>query len=341
MATPNNLPEPTEHPATPRRLFLFDHCRTTSNLFIKVLGDDPNICKISYPFFYAFKYGPEIVPGGSLFDDRGSNDLKETYQEAFDRMTAAITTAEKEGKTPLIKEHVFYFNDPRVAAANMPLCSTPRDGKASRTPTILDKDGSTVLSPTNPTLLPDRFLRSISPIFLFRHPARLVPSYYRASKAAGKKYGIHDDAFSVGASLRWLRLLHDWYTNGKPTVANENTENGGISPWPIVIDSDDYIHEPRILQKLCAVAGLDPNYIRYEWDAVPAAGRRGQHPAFLDALQASRGLEVPATRDCEIDLEEERAKLVEEFGEHVGATLAHYVDLAMADYLHLRRFRLQ
>ena len=98
------------------------------------------------------------------------------------------------------------------------------------------------------------------------------------------------------------------------------------------------------MRKLCAAAGLDPKYLQYEWDPVPVAERRSQRfelNSFHKALQASRGLEVPETRDCEIDLEEERGRLMEEFGDDVGGALADYVDLAMGDYWYLRRFRLK
>ncbi len=277
--------------------------------------------------------------GGITSGPCPSDDFKITYQEAFDKMTASIATTEKDGKTPFIKEHLYYFVDPRVTAANMPLSKNRSDGKPIYLPTIVDKDGSTVLSRTNPTLLPDQLLHSFSPIFLFRHPACFIRSYYRACAAIYVDHDtrdLHRDEFIITASLRWLRLLYDWY-------ANEYKENSSNLPWPIVIESDDFLHEPQIVQKLCATAGLDPKYLRYKWDVTPVAERMrsrvGQH--FHRALDESSGIKVPETRDCEIDLEEERRKFVEEFGENVGGTLAGYMDSAMGDYWYLRRFRLQ
>lgn len=315
---------------------------------MKVLGDDPTVSKITYPFHHAYMYGPESIVGGTSGSVCPSNDLKHTYQEAFDRMTASIAIAETEGKTPFIKEHLYFFLDPRVLAANMPQAINRSDGKPIHPPTVVDKDGSTVLSPTNPTLLPDRFLHSVSPIFLIRHPARFIRSYYRACAACHKGNGVRDlhDGFSINATLRWLRLLYDWYAHGNDaTIANGHEESGRKSPWPIVIESDDYLHEPQILHKLCAAAGLDPKHVRYQWDVTPVAERAKPNgrvdDIFHGALHDSSGLKVPETRDCDIDLGEERWKLVEEFGEEVGATLADYVDSAMEDYWYLRRFRLQ
>ena len=343
MATPNGIPDSAELPAPCRRLFLFDHCRTTSNLFLKVLGDDPNVSKITYPFYHAYTYGPESIVGGTTCGPNTSNDPKDTYQEAFDRMTASIASTEKEGKTPFVKEHLYFFLDPRVTAAGMPRSRNRSDGKPIYLPTIIDKDDSTVPSQTNPTLLPNQFLHSVSPIFLFRHPARFIRSYYRACAAAyvgNNVRDLHRDEFSITTSLRWLRLLHDWYINVYTTIDKKNSRN---SPWPIVIESDDFLHEPQILQKLCAAAGFDPKYVRNKWDVTPVAERKQGRitEVFLGALYDSSGIKMLETRDCEINLEEERRKFVEEFGEDVGGTLADYMDQAMGDYWYLRRFRLQ
>ena len=68
------------------------------------------------------------------------------------------------------------------------------------------------------------------------------------------------------------------------------------------------------MPKLCAKAGLDIKYIRYEWAAVPQSERMRQshgQAVFFDTLQKSTCLMVPETRDCKVDVGEEKGRSLE------------------------------
>ena len=48
---------------------------------------------------------------------------------------------------------------------------------------------------------------------------------------------------------------------------------------------------------------------------------------------------APTVREQEIVMEEERGRLIEEFGDDVGKGLWRFVEVAMADWEYLRRWR--
>ena len=62
----------------------------------------------------------------------------------------------------------------------------------------------------NPTVLPESFMNSVHPVILIRHPALMIPSYYRILKEV---HGAHvdDEDFPVNAIFRWSRLIFDYY----------------------------------------------------------------------------------------------------------------------------------
>ena len=96
------------------------------------------------------------------------------------------------------------------------------------------------------------------------------------------------------------------------------------------------------MQQLCVLTGLDPHYLQYEWDAMPPAKQQKQdatHVMFDEMLQTLKGVRRPDSTDWELDLAEERAKFVKEFGADMGGALADYVDVAMPEYYYLRCIR--
>lgn len=185
----------------------------------------------------------------------------------------------------------------------------------------------------NPTLLPTRFLRSVTPVFLIRHPASVFESILRVS---GPTMGaqVDDEEFPVDASLRWLRILYDWFA----TVSGAH---------PIVLNADEIIACPTVVQKLCERLQLDPTGVRFEWDPVPPsiiAGQSSYLQHFFSTIQSSCGVRLDkrsSTRGQVLDLDVMAATWQEVYGLETAATLRSYVDAAMPDYEYLSRYQLR
>lgn len=185
---------------------------------------------------------------------------------------------------------------------------------------------------SNPTVLPTPFLRSVTPVFLIRHPALVFESILRVS---GPTMGaeITDEEFPVEASLRWLRILYDLYADR------------GMRP--LVLNADEIIAHPTIMQRLCEQLQLDAAGVRFEWDAVPTSVIEGQssyQQHFFSTIQSSSGVRSDkhsAAHGPELDLDVVTGQWQDVYGEPTAAALRSYVDAAMPDYEYLCRFELR
>lgn len=177
----------------------------------------------------------------------------------------------------------------------------------------------------NPTVLPDAFLKSMTPICLIRHPARTFPSLYRVARPT---HNVHGSEFPINASIRWCKLLVDWYTVATGTK-------------PIVLDGDDLIHEPSTIAKVCRALSLDDSGVQKSWDAMPRE-EIGEQDAMTSAMnatiQTSNGAHRSRKRDDEIDIDEEARGWGTEFGLDVAEAIKGLVAGAMDDYLYLRQY---
>ena len=245
----------------------------------------------------------------------------------------------------MFKEHVAFIVDPKVVVANI----LP-EAKAKRVvvekPTVINHHPSAPLSedptvdlassgdklspvPANPTVLPISFLRTMCPVCLYRHPAPLFESYYRAAIRGGISIPIQDEDFPLYTSLRWIRLLHDWYSS--------------IGDVPVTIEADDLMNEDSVMPKVCKALGLDPKYLQTQWDKVPEEKKAQQGimvTSFKQTIQNSTGVIRSKRRDTEINNFQERERWANEFGEEVAAELYSAVEDAMPDYMYLRSKRL-
>ena len=95
----------TQPPVSPRRIFVFDHPRTVSQMFNKLFANHEELENIFHPFMGASMYGPErmqlVLKHSSVAEDV-QQDLAfnahmetETYQVAAHRLTESIAAAEK------------------------------------------------------------------------------------------------------------------------------------------------------------------------------------------------------------------------------------------------------
>ncbi|KAL9074180.1 MAG: hypothetical protein Q9161_002374 [Pseudevernia consocians] len=348
------------------RIFLFGHPTSASSLLKQMLANHPQLDVLVDSFQEAYAIGPEKLErrdnGDAYYSEaRRQANRVETYQKAFDRLHMSMTRAEQQGKRPFFTEDAYVVFRPDVTSANLdldlPLTTIPTPVimtsktmptnyrcplRASNTPRSSDSPLFTATFPifhpiteglgihtiesrspnANPTVLPDAFLTSMTPICLIRHPARTFPSLYRAAHL-----NLHGSEFSIMASLRWCKLLVDWY-------------NVTTGTKPIVLDETDLIHEPATITKLCRALSLDESGLQTSGDAMPQAEIGEQDamtPATNATIQTSNGAEPSPKRDDEIDIDEEVKGWRKEFGVDTAETIKNLVVGAMHDYSYLRQ----
>ena len=170
----------------------------------------------------------------------------------------------------------------------------------------------------NPTVLPDAFLKSVTPICVIRHPAHTIPSLYRTAH-----FNVHGPEFQVQASLRWCRLLVDWYA----------TSTGAK---PIIIDGYGLVHKPEIVKRLCGALSLDGSEVQTLWDTISQPEIRGQVSATA-TTQTSTAPPRSRVGDDEMDLDEEEKGWVKEFGVDAATAIMGLMGSAMEDYSYLKQ----
>ncbi|KAF9261009.1 hypothetical protein L218DRAFT_931647 [Marasmius fiardii PR-910] len=308
------------HPR-PTRIFLLATPRTRSNLFIQLLSSHPRITEHQYPFSNAYHFGPERQFSRDI-DIGEDGDLEEfseeTYKHAFEEFNKLLQTAESEQKIPLIKEHIFYMMDAQTTYKCLgQSVSSPRS-KVS----LKDSDNQSPRPSTNPTLLPDEFLLTFTPVFIIRHPARAFPSSLRAhSRSTGGD--VFDADFPANATFKISRILLDWYTahSSKP---------------PIVIDGDKMVNDTkRQMKLLCERFGIDEDRIQYNWESKDDHGYGKVWDAYYEGITNSTGVvRTKETMEAPI-LEKEMKKWSQEWNEDVAVKLKELVESAMDDYEYL------
>lgn len=201
----------------------------------------------------------------------------------------------------------------------------------------------------NPTVLPDRFLNTVAPIFIIRHPAKQVGSYFKASKV--HEGSMDSSEFEIATTFKFSRLLFDYFKN---LYRIEKNSRGDVLQWPIVVDGDDLINDTEGLAKrVCAVTHLDPNGVIYEWE-------KGGEPkdvfeaVFLGTLNKSSGVVKTEVSRLVLNFEilslrckqtpekpsitREAKKWEAEWGLNVAHDLVQIANRAMADYEYLHQF---
>lgn len=146
-----------------------------------------------------------------------------------------------------------------------------------KTSVILEllRKGSVSNAPPNPTALPDHLYFSIKrPVILIRHPALVLPSYWRAQSEHFAQE-IDDEAVVATTMQRSARFLFEslrWAS-------------------PLVIDGSDVVHRPRILcAKLCNLWGIEESGIHYEWDIASPEEKALPFSSFRQRINDSTGV---------------------------------------------------
>jgi hypothetical protein len=382
-------------PPKPLRLFVFSHPRTASNLFCKLFSQHPQINQQLYVFLTEHFYGPEAQ---TQIQSERMNELSKvqreaakglTYQAALDKMEKQIADFEaqvrlvlrylltfalnfKQGKLPMLKEHCCFVTGaaqmlkmlkrhrevpPKPVMVDHHLDLPPEQRQAVTVANLLDGDPVV----PNPTFLPDRLMKTFSPIILIRHPAKQLESWYKASRIFG--VAVNDADFELVSTYKFSRSVFEYYValHGGPPAAIQKEKDAAKmnSRWPIVIDGDDLINDTeRIANIICELTGLEPSGVIYKWEQVDPP-KNSTEEAFIGTLHKSEGIKKnlvslslsrihkSSTRlirrsQCikKPDLVQSSARWREEWGHEVADILVEYAEDALIDYEYLYQFKL-
>ena len=346
--------------ASPRRILLISIPRTASNLLVTVLNihEQPNIQtnpKAGYFLFPAFisaaKDGFMEKPAKKWTEEE-KGQVKAVYQDCLDKLEQASTEAEEVNKRMFAKEHACWMSNPASFHKKLTGSHDEDFYKAFRIQ-IPEKYGSATYSPLNETIFSDEYLRSWQMVFIIRHPALTLPSFWRAMLRLSKAGIIEEESVRPTAvrnmDVRWSRMLYDWCL-----------EQPGCSPPP-VLDAYDLINDQEAVIEFCEQAGLDANALKFEWgaqkdakfessswasnEAKSAAGddMEGSHVRaaniMFQTLANSHGM-VKDKTPTEVDIEAEKVKWRAEFGDEIGAIIEDLVWKSLPDYEYLKARRI-
>lgn len=182
--------------------------------------------------------------------------------------------------------------------------------------------------PSNPTVIPDHILGSVTPVFIIRNPAFAVPSNYTALERASH-FRPGDEGWKLATGMQLQRRLFDFFNDrdGRP---------------PLVVDGDDVIWRTESVRDgLCHALELDPQGLSETWEPVPEH-QRPKEPLlrhFLHAIDGSTGIEHPSQTPPDPDLVKAHNKWIENYGREVADQLKLTVEANMPHYEYMREFK--
>ncbi|KAJ3480840.1 hypothetical protein NLG97_g7968 [Lecanicillium saksenae] len=340
----------------PQRFYLITYPRTASNLLIKMLSLDeqPGMTTGDDRGGYIF------LPVNKLMNRMGVRNkkithwteeelkrVKDLYQRCFDQLQQSLANALENDHSVYIKEHIHFLIDPPKLSEYL-FGPENQDVVQNRwilqlQPPFLSERGiQSSIDSVNVTLLPDAFLQTWKPTFLIRHPALAFPSLYRALLKSEHLRNQNKDLM-LGQhcmTLRWTRMLYDWYVQ---YYARDATSDAGAgSQWPIVLDADDIMSNPKLVEKYCLCLGMDPRKLLFSWRQ--ATDEELSHmdsttKRYLGTLLDSDGIRTDKIAG-DIDINKQADTWRMEFGTRAGETMRQLVNNAMPDYEFLRANRL-
>ncbi|KAG8628247.1 hypothetical protein KVT40_004120 [Elsinoe batatas] len=334
---------------TPKRNWLFTYPRTASNLLLKVL--DLKSQPTTYPgnglFLPIMMTRQGQLMKGQLDPSKLSDEDRTALMTAYTNAINKITSAAPSDAPLFISEHACWITEP-VARCKAMLGTSP-----SEDPWTVPIPGfDPTHSPANETFLPDAFLLSFAPSFIIRHPALALTSMYRAQR---DMYGPEMALRSIQApwwhevtSVKPTRKLYDWYRSQFPQYevsSNGSGTNGHSSPvqWPIILDADDILTSPSIVEKFAVATGLDASKLKFSWEPERKPGEKFMGPKFQerfsDTIANSTGIRQDK-KAGEIDLAKEVEGWKEEFGEAAARELEKRLKEEMGDWEYLKGRRL-
>ncbi|KAL3459030.1 hypothetical protein BJX64DRAFT_291573 [Aspergillus heterothallicus] len=342
--------------STLKRFYLITYPRTCSNLLVRMLGihQQPNMTTgdelDGNRFLPAFtSMGPNGLVGkdfGQWTEDEKAQ-MKQEYQDCFDRLLPVLNTAAAEGKTVFMKEHIGCLVESAKLSNQAASFSANNIHPTAQPEWVVTakNDSGAGSSHTNTTVLPDDFLQSWYPTFIIRHPARAYPSYLRIlEETHWTDASIPEDSIDIWSegimTLRWTRQLYEWYAAYFKHQAQIETQ---VPVWPIILDADDIMRDPKVVMNYAQILGLDTSKVSFSWKAAEKQQVEKMDPyakRFLSTLLDSKNVEQNKIAG-NVDLENETRAWRGEFGEKKAGELKALVCAAMEDYEFLKTRRLR
>ncbi|KAF9264406.1 hypothetical protein L218DRAFT_1027970 [Marasmius fiardii PR-910] len=159
----------------------------------------------------------------------------------------------------------------------------------------------------NPTLLPDRFFFSFTPIITIRHPARVIASFLQAYNHYGDDHS-HPDFVVYDESFRLERLMFDLLKR--------------FGRVPIVIDGDKLVADPQgQMKKVCERLGIDESQIQYTWDPPGELEHTTAGEAFLGNFNRSIGVVPDPITAKPVEMKEEVERWAKDWNEETARIL--------------------
>ncbi|KXJ88405.1 hypothetical protein Micbo1qcDRAFT_185026 [Microdochium bolleyi] len=343
------------NPARQPRHWLVTSPRTASNLLIKMLNLDAQGVRPSHQGGYFFK--PSVFVRFPLLFHDGPIDtwaetnraaVTEVMQECLETLQDHLDASEAKRSPVFVKEHAMFVSDPSIESYFL----HPEQAPHHRCPVLVARGiAAPTRSQLNITAMPDDFLHTWTPTFLIRHPALMLPSYYRtcpdhikmataaaaaaAVPAGGPSKKKKGEPSDLEMSMKWIRALYDFY-------ADYFSQQGRGAP--VVLDADDIMQSPsQLVPRYAELVGMDPGKVQLSWERASERAIKGLLPnerRMLDTILASSGVDASKVAG-DVDVEVEVEKWRKEFGDGRAQKLETWVRAAMPDYEFLRERRMK
>lgn len=345
-------------------IYLITHPRSCSNLLVRILALDeqPNVCSAAfgggYFFFPTFMQTmtAEIwAKNIEAIPEEKVAKWRESLQSDANIFGQHVGNANSEGKQVIVKEHAMFMTNPVTMTNHLYGAGSTKQSMwlADPRPAVggdtskssAEEDRSNAITGSNITVLPDDFLESWKPTFLIRHPALAFPSFFRASRDIRSGKHPEEEWMRMTMTMRWNRSVYEWYA--QKCQAKAQSQNGGAHhdnvQWPVVVEADDILSDPRVVLRFSEILGLDSSKLRFSWDqaneeklsSIPEHGQR-----MLSSLLSSTGIDKSKSAE-NLSIDAEAKKWCEEFGEEQAAKVGKLVRAAMPDYEFLKSKRLR
>jgi hypothetical protein len=352
------------------RILLVTYPRSASNLLIRILNL-PDQLKVYTPNAlagYLFTSTATQIKDSNAWaapldawPDELAERVKQCYLDGFTETQKTVSKGVELGRVVFVKEHIQGLLHPLAQQRFVFGSDTALKPEDLRRWDFSTTDGENVTrSPLNDTVLPDKSLELWKPIFLIRHPALAFPSQYKIFR---ELKGDEDEDPSGGKerwlnlflTLHWTRRLYEFYCEKRDIKGErdgdeckgrveDDSPSPGLLEWPVIVDADDIITSPVIVERLASQIGMDVSNLKFKWNAMPVEDRKKISPllqTMLSTLLASDGIQITKAAGQVVDIEAEKKKWKNEWGERKAEKLETWVQAAMEDYLFLRERRMK
>ncbi|KAM0669279.1 hypothetical protein MY8738_004311 [Beauveria namnaoensis] len=333
----------------PSDVFFFSCPRTLSNLLVKLLSQQQGWEGSGYYFHSACIYAVENF--SCSVDAEAPPEKRQEFvrqlREGFAKMEAARDKAHRNGNALFLKNHCAQIWKPSF------LYEATKNGQFAAEFTLDDDDDdddddAPPRAHTNPTMLTDAYLVSFVPIFLIRHPALMVDSWFRASTRAGHPPDPCLTTRARGRGLGLARELYDWYAARLLTTATSDESRSrsrsssspptpptpGCKGVPIVVDADDVL-EGDTVPRLTAVIGMDPAQVLRGWEAQSTEGMVPLDKSYMQGICDSTGIDTSKSAR-RLDIDAMYRSWRETYGHEVAEYMVKVTESNLPDYEYMK-----